>query len=248
VPSAPLSIQLTGLGSISPNDNGALLQIGQTFKLTATPASGFIFTNWVISTNWIGGAIVGKTNLQLMMVSNLTLEANFVDVTRPTVTITAPTAGQKMPSAIAAVTGTATDNWKVAGVWYQLNGGTWLLAPTTNHWTNWSRTVTLIAGTNTVKAYALDLGGNYSLTNSVSFVSSNTFKLQLALNTASTVLPNGLAFSLELSTNLSGHIQYSTNLMNWVNLTNFNGTNSTLNFRDPAATNSARRFYRAAIP
>jgi hypothetical protein len=31
-------------------------------------------------------------------------------------------------------------------------------------------------------------------------------------------------------------------------LTNFTGTNSTLHFRDPAATNSSRRFYRAVVP
>jgi len=29
---------------------------------------------------------------------------------------------------------------------------------------------------------------------------------------------------------------------------NFVGTNTTLNFRDPTATNSSRRFYRAVVP
>jgi hypothetical protein len=28
----------------------------------------------------------------------------------------------------------------------------------------------------------------------------------------------------------------------------FTGTNTTLNFRDPAAANSSRRFYRAVVP
>ncbi|HTV75763.1 MAG TPA: hypothetical protein VMD57_02105, partial [Candidatus Baltobacteraceae bacterium] len=59
---------------------------------------------------------------------------------------------------------------------------------------------------------------------------------------------NGLAFSLQLSAGLNGHIQVSTNLTSWSTLTNFTGTNSTLNFRDPAATNSSQRFYRAVIP
>jgi hypothetical protein len=246
--SAPLAIQIAGLGSVSPNDNGAWLQIGKSYSLAAAPASGFKFTNWVVSTNWVGGAAVGTTNLQFIMASNLTLQADFVEVAKPTVTITAPTANQKMPSSVATVTGTAADNWRVAGLWYQLNSGAWSAAPTTNSWTNWSQMVTLTAGTNTVKAYAVNWGGNYSATSSVSFISSNTFKLQLALNATNPLSSGGLAFNLRLSTNLTGHIQYSSNLVNWVNLTNFNGTNSVLNFRDPAATNFWRRFYRAVIP
>jgi hypothetical protein len=51
-----------------------------------------------------------------------------------------------------------------------------------------------------------------------------------------------------LSKGLNGHIQVSSNLINWTTLAAFTGTNTTLNFRDPAATNSSRRFYRAVIP
>ena len=115
-----------------------------------------------------------------MMASNLTLQASFVDVTKPANKITAPIAGQHMTNALATVVGTASDNWRVAGVWYQLNNGAWNPTATTNGWTNWTTTLQLIAGTNTVKAYAMDLAGNFSMTNSVSVVSSNTFKLQLA--------------------------------------------------------------------
>jgi hypothetical protein len=191
---------------------------------------------------------MSKTNLQFMMASNLTLQANFLDITRPTNTITAPTNGQHMTNALATVVGTAKDNWKVAGVWYQLNNGAWNLTPTTNGWTNWTTTLQLTTGTNTVKAYAMDLAGNFSTTSSVSMVSSNTFKLQLAFTNALPLKTNGLVFILELSTGLNGHIQVSTNLTSWTTLTNFVGTNSTITFRDPAATNSNHRFYRATIP
>src|SRR5208283_202729 len=146
------------------------------------------------------------------------------------------------------VVGTASDNWKVASVWYQLNNGAWNPTTTTNGWTNWTTMAELVEGTNTVKAYALDLGGNFSTTNSLSVVSSNTFKLLLAFTNALPLNTNGLLFSLQLSTGLNGHIQVSTNLTSWVVLTNFVGTNSTLTFRDPAATNSNHRFYRATIP
>jgi hypothetical protein len=37
-------------------------------------------------------------------------------------------------------------------------------------------------------------------------------------------------------------------LTSWTTLTNFVGTNTTITFHDPAATNSPRRFYRAVIP
>jgi hypothetical protein len=36
---------------------------------------------------------------------------------------------------------------------------------------------------------------------------------------------------------LQPRVQVSSNLINWTTLTNFAGTNSTLNFRDPAAPN-----------
>jgi hypothetical protein len=243
-----LQIRAIGLGTILPNYSNAWLEIGRIYSITSTPASGFVFSNWLASTNWVGGTTATKTNLPFMMASNLTLQVNFADVTSPTNSITAPIAGQHMTNALATVVGTARDNWKVAGVWYQLNNGAWNLTSTTNGWTNWTTTLKLTTGTNTVKAYAMDLGGNFSTTNSLNVVSSNTFKLQLAFTNALPLKTNGLIFILQLSTGLNGHIQVSTNLTSWTTLTNFVGTNTTLNFRDLAATNSIRRFYRATIP
>jgi hypothetical protein len=154
-----------------------------------------------------------------------------------------------MMNALAYVTGTNSDNWGVTGVWYRLNSNAWnLVTTTTNNYTNWTQTVTLLAGTNTVNAYALNLGGNFSITNSVKFVSSNTFALQLVFTNSQPIKTNGLVFNLLLSTGLNGHIQVSTNLTSWATLTNFVGTNATITFRDPAATNSNHRFYRAVIP
>ena len=248
-----LGVRAIGLGTISPNYSNAWLEIGRNYSITSTPASGFTFANWVLSTNWIGGTTMTKTNLQFMMVSNLTLQVTFTDVTKPTLAISAPAAGQHMTNALATVVGTASDNWKVSAVWYQLTNkiltsGTWNLATTTNNYTNWTTTITLAAGTNMVKAYAVDLGGNYSTTSSVSVLSSNTFKLQLNFALNPPLTSTGLNFTLQISSNLNGHIQISTNLLDWLTLTNFVGTNTTLNFRDATATNFNRRFYRAIIP
>ena len=79
-------------------------------------------------------------------------------------------------------------------------------------------------------------------------MSSNSFKLQLGFAAGQPLTGDGLNFVLQLSTGLNGHIQVSTNLMNWVVLTNFTGTNATINFRDTVATNYSDRFYRAVIP
>ncbi len=243
-----LTIRTNGLGGITPDLNNHLLPLGSNYSLTATPGSGFILSNWTISTNWAGGRVTNNATVQFMMTSNLTLLVNFLDVTRPTNTITSPINGRHMTNALATILGTARDNWNVAGVWYQLNNGVWSEPQTANGWTNWTTTVRLTAGTNVVKAYAMDLGGNFSLTNTVSLVSSNTFNLQLVFTNAAPLRTNGLVFNLLLSRGLNGYIQVSPDLANWFPFTNFTGTNTTLTFRDPGATNSDRRFYRAVVP
>ena len=178
-----LQVAATGKGTLSPNYSNAWLEIGLPYSMTATPASGFVFTNWTISTNWLGGVTTNAATVKFMMASNLTLQVNFVDVTKPTLAISSPASGQRMTNALATIRGTAGDNWGISGVWYQLNSGDWSRSATTNSWTNWTTTVQLIAGTNIVKAYAADLGGNYSATNSLNVVSSNTFRLQLGFGT-----------------------------------------------------------------
>ncbi len=244
-----LQIRATGLGTLLPNYSNAWLNIGQNYSITSAPAMGFVFTNWTVSTNWTGGTTVTRTNLQFMMESNLTLLAIFNETSRPTLTITAPTNNQHMTNAIAYVTGTNSDNWGISNVWYRLNSNTWnYVTTTTNNLTNWTQTVTLLSGTNTVNAYAVNLGGIYSQTNSVSFVSSNTFALQLVFTNPQPLKTNGLVFTLDLSTGLNGHIQVSSNLINWGTLTNFIGSNATITFKDPGATNSGQRYYRAVIP
>jgi hypothetical protein len=245
---APLTMRLTGKGSISPNYSNTWLEIGVNYSMTATPATGFICTNWMISTDWPGGTVTNNATVQFMMQSNLTLQVNFAEVTKPILTITVPTVGQHMTNALAYVKGTAGDNWGVSNVWYQLNSNAWSSAGTTNSWTNWDVTLPLVSGTNTLKAYAVDLGGNFSTNSSVSFVSSNAFELQLGFATLQPLATNGLNFVLQVSTGLNGHVQVSTDLVDWVTLTNFIGTNSIINLYDEAATNFNQRYYRAVAP
>ena len=63
---------------------------------------------------------------------------------------------------------------------------------------------------------------------------------------------NGFSFALSVETNFGYHIQVATNLganpVVWVNLTNFNATNSLFNITDHTATNYRARFYRVTSP
>jgi uncharacterized repeat protein (TIGR02543 family) len=237
--SAVLTVHVNPGGTVVTDYNGMLLPINQTYSMTARTNVGFAFSGWT------GSITTNSPKLTFVMASNLVFTANFADIAKPTLKITTPANGQKMTNALAHVKGTASDNWKVGDVWYQLNGGAWNAAITTNAWTNWSVTLPLLSGTNTVKAYAVDLGGNTSATNTVSVTSSNTFKMQLGFASTEPMASNGLSFNLDLSAGINGTIQVSSNLTNWTVLTNFVGTNETLNFRDSAATDFNRRFYRA---
>jgi hypothetical protein len=78
----------------------------------------------------------------------------------------------------------------VTNVSYQLNGGDWLAVATTNGWTNWTAAVTLVPGTNVVKAFAEDATGNRSLTNTQSLQFVVTNQLTLLTTGRGTIAPN----------------------------------------------------------
>ncbi len=169
----PLTVRIVGLsavntnwGTVNPNYNGALLAINENYTMTANAASGFAFTNW---TDGAGNLLTNRATLQFTMATNLALTAKFVDVTRPTVSIVTPTWNQQWTNGTFTMTGRAGDNVAVGAVFYSLNGSSWMAVTTTNSWTNWTASVTLTPGTNTVQAYAVDISGNISPTNKVSF-------------------------------------------------------------------------------
>ena len=79
------------------------------------------------------------------------------DVTLPTITFTSPTAGQQFTTATATVSGTASDNVGLSKVEVKVGSGSWLTATGT---TSWSKSVTLVSGSNTITARATDTSGN----------------------------------------------------------------------------------------
>jgi hypothetical protein len=74
---APLTVLINGNGTVSPNYNGAQLQIGENYSMTARAKAGFGFTNWT------GSWTTNGATLKFTMASNLTFTANFVTKISP---------------------------------------------------------------------------------------------------------------------------------------------------------------------
>jgi hypothetical protein len=75
---APLKVLTIGLGTVYPNLNGALLEIGKTYQVKAVPSRDQVFAGW----EGIGSTSV---TLGFVMQSNLSLVAKFVSNPFPAV-------------------------------------------------------------------------------------------------------------------------------------------------------------------
>jgi hypothetical protein len=163
-----VTIYPTNGGSVTPDYNGKLLQIGDRYKMTAKAANGFKFYGWGIFNP--NDAFVTNPQLSFPMQSNLSIHALFLDIGRPLCVITYPAVKHSVSNSPINATVRASDNVGVTAVGYQLNGGGWNTNATSADGTNWSiASLTLKPGANTLQAYAKDAAGNVSLTNSVQF-------------------------------------------------------------------------------
>ena len=253
---APLTLNKTGLGTLKGATNNQILIIGNLYKLSAKAAKGFAFKNW---TDEQDNVLANTASLSFLMRSNLSLTANFIETSLPKLTITSPVKNAKLNGSSVGMTGTASDAWAVTNVSYAVNSGAWNRASTGNNYSNWTATVTLAAGTNTIRVYAQNQGGLSSLTNSLKVIATNVLTLNLVINSQNqapmqarsmaVAVPasKGFTFSLELSAGVPGHIEYSTDLVHWTTWTNFDGSSTLLQFNDPQAGESSR-FYRAVTP
>ena len=148
---------------------GGAKNCGSLATVTATAKTGFRFTNWTV------GATVASTNANypFTVQGNVQLTANFVDVSVPTLTITAPTANEKVATSLLAISGTANNVLGVGSVVLTLNGEP-VSAASTNNWTNWSAGVILKTGTNVISAYAESEAGHPSKTATVTVQETGT--------------------------------------------------------------------------
>jgi hypothetical protein len=73
----PLAVVTNGMGKVTPVLNGKLLAVGRNSTLTATPATGQVFSNWVGLSD-SGGFTNTAPTLTFRMETNLVIQANFV--------------------------------------------------------------------------------------------------------------------------------------------------------------------------
>lgn len=118
------------------------------------------------------------------------------ETNRPVLKITAPTLGQRWSNALFTVTGTATDNVGISNVWCQLNGGAPALASFAAN--SWHLDVPLSPGTNILRAWAVDTGGNVSPTNGAAVVYVLTNPLTLVTNGVGTITRSFAGNQLEI--------------------------------------------------
>ena len=157
---AILTVRTNGPGKISPVYNGQSLIIGASYSMTATGIkTGYGLVTW---TDGSGKYITNSATLKFLMASNLVLNANIGDTTKPTITIKGAYTNADGIGNDYIVYGKAADNIGLSNVFYALNGGAWIPASSTNHWTNWTANVSLLPGANNFSAYALDTTSNAS--------------------------------------------------------------------------------------
>lgn len=124
---SPITLTTDGAGSITPNLNGQLLEIGKTFKFTATPVKNNLFAGWSNGSR--------SNVLSIVMQSNLTLQASFV--TNPFISMKGTYKGLSFTNAcldtnsVGAWTLTVTDQGKFSGKYtgadsYSLSGNFWV--------------------------------------------------------------------------------------------------------------------------
>jgi hypothetical protein len=157
---AILTVRTNGPGKISPAYNGQSLIIGASYSMTATGTkTGYGLVTW---TDGSGKYITNSATLKFLMASNLVLNANIGDTTKPTITIKGAYTNADGIGNDYIVYGKAADNIGLSNVFYALNGSPWMPASSTNHWTNWTANVSLLPGANNFSAYALDTTSNAS--------------------------------------------------------------------------------------
>ena len=68
----PLTVTVTGSGTMTPNLAGTMIEVGKYYTVTAKPAKGYAFANWT------GDQAANSASLEFLMLTNTVLQANFV--------------------------------------------------------------------------------------------------------------------------------------------------------------------------
>jgi len=188
-----LMIQTKGIGTVT-RTPATTPEVGAKYTMTATPGAGYGFKEWtgaLVSTNRVESFVMPMDPFLGIRRPGVTITANFIDIQKPTVAITSPTASQRvMTNGTVILRGTAADNSGLNGVKYQLRTGEWTNAVSTNVWKNWTAEYIPESGLNTAKVYSVDVQGNISATSTVVFTYAPGAVMQVQTNGVGTVTPS----------------------------------------------------------
>ncbi|MFO1477371.1 MAG: PQQ-dependent sugar dehydrogenase, partial [Verrucomicrobiota bacterium] len=159
---APVEIDFVGSGSVTPVHDGALLEIGKSYSVTAKPGKGYAFDHWSGATN------SSRPGLKFVMASNLVFTAHFRDVQAPSLVILSPRVNQSVSTAPFTGVARASDNTAVDSTWLALNGLSYFPGSSLDG-TNWTADFLPNSGANVLQGWAVDAAGNVSRTNTVKF-------------------------------------------------------------------------------
>ncbi len=142
-------------------------------------------------------------------------------ITRPILKISAPKPGQDTTNQNLTINGTAEGLLAVTNVLYQFNGGGWNPVTTTNIWSNWVAQVTLVPGTNIIQAFARDIQGDSSTTNTVKVFFIKYAILMVATNSEVTVSPNYNNVPLQIGKNytVTAKLKEGFSFEAWIRMT-----------------------------
>ncbi len=142
----------------TPPANGAMLNLGEAYRVTAHPGDLSLFTGWSVST------ATGQTHtpsLSFIMQSNLEITATFIEIP-PITTITSPTPNQRTANPVFS--GMAYGHFPISNVWCSLGqtNGVATLIPATGDRVDWSIDLPPVPGSNVLTAYCEDVNSNVS--------------------------------------------------------------------------------------
>ncbi len=151
-----------------------------------------------------GGGAGSRDQVRSFSSAEIYVAASTSDTIKPTISITNPNPSKVLlvSNALFTASGKCSDNVAVSNVFCKLNTGGWFPANLSANGGNWMVTVTLVPGTNTIGAYAVDSSGNASKTDSITLVLETLFPVEIAGRGKVQLTGGGISRGISSSTNL----------------------------------------------
>ena len=157
----PLIVNTNGYGTVTAGMNGAFLDSGSVYSITATPKVGNLFSNWTF-----GGQTISAPTFSFAMSEGVTMTANFMSNSLPGgITFVSPLANGKLSNSVFTITGKIKAGVTLTNIDCQFYSSVGQVAshPAVISGSTWSFTGQLAPGTYTVTAIASDVNGRKTL-------------------------------------------------------------------------------------